>query len=120
MKRATILLILLSSVYMSSSLFGGNENLLRVWDCEVYVDMSYPFLLTFEEVSGNLIGKASRDGGSTDLTSIKFQSEKLTFQVNSPEVGLIDFDIKVQEKELKGTAGNSMFIGDVSCKPKAE
>ena len=120
MKRAMILLILLSSISMSSPLLAENENLLGVWDCEVYVDMSYPFLLIFEEVSGNLTGKASRDGGSTDLTSIKFQSERLTFQVNSPEVGLIDFDIKVKEEELKGTAGNSMFVGDVTCKPKAE
>ncbi len=120
MNKTTILFILLVSVVAGSPLFAGNNALLGPWDCEVYVDMSYPFLLTFEEVDGNLAGKTSRDGGETDLISIKFEAEKLTFQIDSPEVGMIDFDIKVSEEKLTGTAGNDMFVGDLTCKKKTE
>jgi hypothetical protein len=116
MKKISILFILLLTVTIASPLFAGSKVLLGTWDCEVYVDMSYPFQLTFEEEDGNLSGKSSRDGGETDLVSIKLEAEKLTFQIDSPEVGLIDFDAKVSAEKLTGTAGNEMFVGDLTCK----
>ena len=116
MKKISILFILLMTVTIASPLFAGSKVLLGTWDCEVYVDMSYPFQLTFEEVDGNLSGKSSRDGGETDVISIKLEAEKLTFQIDSPEVGLIDFNAKVSEAKLTGTAGNEMFVGDLTCK----
>jgi hypothetical protein len=120
MKKITILFILLFSIVVSSQAFAGNEAVLGSWDCEVYVDMSYPFELAFKEVDGNLSGKSSRDGGEADLISVKLEAEKLTFQIDSPEVGVIDFDVKVSEAKLTGTAGNDMFVGDLTCKKKAE
>ena len=120
MKKTSILFILLMTVAIGSPLIAGNKALLGAWDCEVYVDMSYPFELSFEEVDGKLSGKSSRDGGSTDLISVKLEAEKLTFKIDSPEVGVIDFDVKVSEAKLTGTAGNEMFVGDLNCKKKSE
>lgn len=120
MKMTTIPVIVVLSLTFSAGLFAGTGSWPGTWDCEVYVDVSYPFLLILEEVDGNLSGKVSRNGGEAAITSVKQESEKLTFQVESAEVGVVDFEIKVAEDQLTGSAGNSAFIGDVTCKRKAE
>lgn len=120
MKKTTMLFILLFSIAVSSPLLAGSEAVLGKWDCEVYVDMSYPFELAFEEMDGKLSGKSSRDGERTALMSVELEAERLTFKIDSPEVGVIDFEAKVSEAKLTGTAGNDMFVGDLTCKKKAE
>ncbi len=101
------------------TLSAGNEKVVGEWDCEAYVDMSYPFTLNFTEEGGKLNGTITGDAGITPLESISYTEGKLKFQFDYPPGGgLIDFEANVEEKSIEGTLGNDMFMGDFSCTAK--
>lgn len=117
MKKITMLLLML--VLSSLTLTAGNEAVVGKWDCEAYVDMSYPFVLSLTEEAGKLAGMLIGDQGDIPLQSVSYEDTKLKFQFDYPEAGgLIDFEADVKEKSIEGTLGNDMFMGDFSCKPK--
>lgn len=99
-------------------LAAANADVVGKWDCEAVVDMTYPFELGLSEAEGKLTGYTASDMGSLDLSQASYEEGTLKFQIDSPEVGVIDFEAKIVESSLKGSLSNSMFEGSLTCKRK--
>lgn len=97
-------------------MLADNSEVLGDWSCEAVVDMTYPFKLSLSDQDGNLTGYTASDQGSLELESASYVEGVLKFQIDSPEVGVIDFEAKHAESALEGTVGNDMFQGSLSCK----
>ncbi|UCF36769.1 MAG: hypothetical protein JSU96_18465 [Acidobacteriota bacterium] len=116
MKKSIVLLLVFT--FAAATLMAGNDEVVGKWDCEAVVDMTYPFELSLTEAEGKLTGSTASDMGSSELTQAAFSEGTLTFQIDSPEVGIIDFEAKLVDAVLDGSVGNSMFEGSLTCKRK--
>ncbi len=103
------------AIFSVSWLWAGNEDVIGEWDCEVYVDMTYPFTLTMQEEDGALTGTTSNDQGSLPIVEPTYDQGKLTFKLNTPDYGMIDFAANVVDGKISGTLEGYSFQGQLSC-----
>lgn len=119
MSERTIGMILLLALLSLGVCLAGNEEVLGTWDCEAYVDTTYPFKLILQEENGRLTGSVSGGEGSLPIEETKYEAGVLTFKLDYADVGMIDFSAKVSDGKISGTLENYSFQGQLSCtRPK--
>jgi hypothetical protein len=114
MKKSLLMTIILLTCFA----FGfAASPAVGTWDCVASVDQDYPFTLVITEVDGQLQGTAeaaSGDGGPVE--NIKLENGVLSFTVESPSVGSIDFEATLDGDSMKGTLESYDFGGEFTGK----
>lgn len=115
MKKTVLLTVIL---FLTCSLFAlAGSPAVGTWDCVAYVDQDYPFILNISEQDGEITGTAETQyGESTAAENLKLENGVLSFSINSPEVGMIDFEAKLEGDTLKGTLEGYDFSGEFTAK----
>ena len=114
MKKLGLLTIVL---FVCSSLTFAASPAVGTWDCIASVDMDYPFVLKVVEKDGEITGTAeSQMGESTAAENLKLEDGILSFGIDSPEVGMIDFKAKLEGDTLTGTLEGYDFGGEFTAK----
>lgn len=119
MTGRTLVMILAVAMLCSGLAVAGNDEVVGSWDCEAYVDTSYPFTLTLQEEDGKLTGSVAGGQGSMPIEEPNYEEGTLTFKLDYPETGMIDFSARVADGKISGSLGNYSFQGQLSCtRPK--
>ena len=84
MKKVVLMLSIIS--ISTLVLYAGDVKVVGDWDCEAYVDMSYPFARNITEKEGKLSGMIVGDEGNLDLQAVSYKEGKLKFQFEYPPV----------------------------------
>jgi len=115
MFRVLLVSIVSSIGLMSSAWAADTKSFVGNWSCELIVDQTYSFQLKLQSTENGLGGTAENYDGAVALENVKAENDQLTFQINHPEVGVVDFKLALKEGKLKGTAGNYSFEGNLTC-----
>ena len=112
------IILLTVALFLTCSLFAlAGSPVVGTWDCIAYVDQDYPFILKISEQDGELTGTAETQyGESTEAVNLKLEDGMLSFGIDSPEVGMIDFKAKLEGDTLKGTLEGYDFSGEFTAK----
>ena len=100
-------------LFLAAGLFTGcastkkatQHPLAGMWDYTVETpDGAYQGVVTIAEEDGNLVGSISNDAlpGKMDLSGLMFENNKVSFNFDSGEYGVLRFSANVMENKLNG------------------
>jgi len=83
------------------------------WDCVVHADMDYSFTLIIAEADGVLTAKGeARDFEVGPVEKINLEDNVLTFTIDNPMAGIVDFKATLDGDTMKGTFDTYDFGGE--------